>query len=224
METVISLKDIKKSYGDKVKTEVLHGIDLDINKGEFCALIGQSGSGKTTLLNIMGLLDKPTSGTIALFGKQIENTSIDEIAAIRGRTIGFVFQFHHLIGAFNALENVMMPMMASSGGLATKAMKERARYLLDAVGMSDRLTYKPDEISGGQRQRVSIARALAMDPKIILADEPTGNLDTAMSNEVFSLLRKINSEQKTSFLIVTHDTKVASSCDRTVEIVDGKLV
>ena len=224
METVISLKDIKKSYGDKVKTEVLHGIDLDINKGEFCALIGQSGSGKTTLLNIMGLLDKPTSGTIALFGKQIENTSIDEIAAIRGRTIGFVFQFHHLIGAFNALENVMMPMMASSGGLATKAMKERARYLLDAVGMSDRLTYKPDEISGGQRQRVSIARALAMDPKIILADEPTGNLDTVMSNEVFSLLRKINSEQKTSFLIVTHDTKVASSCDRTVEIVDGKLV
>ncbi|HRQ68857.1 MAG TPA: ABC transporter ATP-binding protein [bacterium] len=215
---------MKKSYGDKVKTEVLHGIDLDINKGEFCALIGQSGSGKTTLLNIMGLLDKPTSGTIALFGKQIENTSIDEIAAIRGRTIGFVFQFHHLIGAFNALENVMMPMMASSGGLATKAMKERARYLLDAVGMSDRLTYKPDEISGGQRQRVSIARALAMDPKIILADEPTGNLDTAMSNEVFSLLRKINSEQKTSFLIVTHDTKVASSCDRTVEIVDGKLV
>ncbi len=224
METVISLKDIKKSYGDKVKTEVLHGIDLDINKGEFCALIGQSGSGKTTLLNIMGLLDKPTSGTIALFGKQIENTSIDEIAAIRGRTIGFVFQFHHLIGAFNALENVMMPMMASSGGLATKAMKERARYLLDAVGMSDRLTYKPDEISGGQRQRVSIARALAMDPKIILADEPTGNLDTAMSNEVFSLLRKINLEQKTSFLIVTHDSKVASACDRTVEIVDGKLV
>jgi lipoprotein-releasing system ATP-binding protein len=224
METVISLRNIKKSYGDKVKTEVLHGIDLDINKGEFCALIGQSGSGKTTLLNIMGLLDKPTSGTIALFGKQIENTSIDEIAAIRGRTIGFVFQFHHLIGAFNALENVMMPMMASSGGLATKAMKERARYLLDAVGMSDRLTYKPDEISGGQRQRVSIARALAMDPKIILADEPTGNLDTAMSNEVFSLLRKINLEQKTSFLIVTHDSKVASACDRTVEIVDGKLV
>lgn len=224
METVISLRNIKKSYGDKVKTEVLHGIDLDINKGEFCALIGQSGSGKTTLLNIMGLLDKPTSGTIVLFGKQIENTSIDEIAAIRGRTIGFVFQFHHLIGAFNALENVMMPMMASSGGLATKAMKERARYLLDAVGMSDRLTYKPDEISGGQRQRVSIARALAMDPKIILADEPTGNLDTAMSNEVFSLLRKINLEQKTSFLIVTHDSKVASACDRTVEIVDGKLV
>jgi lipoprotein-releasing system ATP-binding protein len=159
-----------------------------------------------------------------LFGKQIENASIDEIAAIRGRTIGFVFQFHHLIGAFNALENVMMPMMAATGGLATKAMKERARYLLDAVGMSDRLTYKPDEISGGQRQRVSIARALAMDPKIILADEPTGNLDTAMSNEVFSLLRKINLEQKTSFLIVTHDSKVASACDRTVEIVDGKLV
>ncbi len=224
METVISLRNIKKSYGDKVKTEVLHGIDLDISKGEFCALVGQSGSGKTTLLNIMGLLDKPTSGTIALFGKQIENASIDEIAAIRGRTIGFVFQFHHLIGAFNALENVMMPMMAATGGLATKAMKERARYLLDAVGMSDRLTYKPDEISGGQRQRVSIARALSMDPKIILADEPTGNLDTAMSNEVFSLLRKINLEQKTSFLIVTHDTKVASSCDRTVEIVDGKLV
>ncbi|HOB70259.1 MAG TPA: ABC transporter ATP-binding protein, partial [bacterium] len=184
METVISLRNIKKSYGDKVKTEVLHGIDLDISKGEFCALVGQSGSGKTTLLNIMGLLDKPTSGTIALFGKQIENASIDEIAAIRGRTIGFVFQFHHLIGAFNALENVMMPMMAATGGLATKAMKERARYLLDAVGMSDRLTYKPDEISGGQRQRVSIARALAMDPKIILADEQTGNLDTAMSNEV----------------------------------------
>lgn len=224
MESVISLRNIKKSYGEKIKTEVLHGIDLEIKEGEFCALVGQSGSGKTTLLNITGLLDKPTSGTISIFGKHIENASDAEITAIRGRTIGFVFQFHHLIGAFNSLENVMLPMMAATGGLATKAMKEKAKYLLDAVGMSERLTYKPDEISGGQRQRVSIARALSMDPKIILADEPTGNLDTAMSNEVFSLLRKINLEQKTSFLIVTHDSKVAAACDRTVGIVDGRLV
>lgn len=224
MEPVISMRNIKKSYGEKVKTEVLHGIDLDIEEGEFCALVGQSGSGKTTLLNITGLLDKPTSGTISIFGKHIENATDAEITAIRGRTIGFVFQFHHLISAFNSLENVMLPMMAATGGLATKAMKEKAKYLLDAVGMSDRLTYKPDEISGGQRQRVSIARALSMDPKIILADEPTGNLDTAMSNEVFSLLRKINLEQKTSFLIVTHDSSVAAACDRTVGIVDGKLV
>ncbi|HRZ80192.1 MAG TPA: ABC transporter ATP-binding protein [bacterium] len=224
MENVISLKNITKSYGDKVKTEVLHGIDLDISEGDFCALVGQSGSGKTTLLNIMGLLDRPTSGTVSVFGRQLEKSDNDELTAIRGRTIGFVFQFHHLIGAFNSLENVMLPMMAASGGLATKAMREKAKYLLDSVGMSDRLTYKPDEISGGQRQRVSIARALAMDPKVILADEPTGNLDTAMSNEVFSLLRKINLEQKTSFLIVTHDSTVAASCDRTVKIVDGRLI
>ena len=224
MENVISLRNVTKSYGDKVKTEVLHGIDLDISEGDFCALVGQSGSGKTTLLNIMGLLDRPTSGTVSVFGKQLENASIDELTVIRGKTIGFVFQFHHLIGAFNSLENVMLPMMAASGGLTTKAMREKARSLLDSVGMSDRLTYKPDEISGGQRQRVSIARALSMDPKIILADEPTGNLDTAMSNEVFSLLRKINAEQKTSFLIVTHDNTVAASCDRTVKIVDGRLV
>ena len=224
MGNVISLRNVTKSYGDKVKTEVLHGIDLDISEGDFCALVGQSGSGKTTLLNIMGLLDRPTSGTVSVFGKQLENASIDELTVIRGKTIGFVFQFHHLIGAFNSLENVMLPMMAASGGLTTKAMREKAKYLLDSVGMSDRLTYKPDEISGGQRQRVSIARALSMDPKIILADEPTGNLDTAMSNEVFSLLRKINAEQKTSFLIVTHDNTVAASCDRTVKIVDGRLV
>lgn len=224
MENVISLKNVTKSYGDKVKTEVLHGIDLDISEGDFCALVGQSGSGKTTLLNIMGLLDRPTSGTVSVFGRQLEKASIDELAVIRAGTIGFVFQFHHLIGAFNSLENVMLPMMAASGGLPTKTMREKAKYLLDSVGMSDRLTYKPDEISGGQRQRVSIARALAMDPKVILADEPTGNLDTAMSNEVFSLLRKINAEQKTSFLIVTHDNSVAASCDRTVKIVDGRLI
>lgn len=224
MENIISLRNITKSYGDKVKTEVLHGIDLDISEGDFCALVGQSGSGKTTLLNIMGLLDRPTSGTVSVFGRQLEKADNDELTAIRGRTIGFVFQFHHLIGAFNSLENVMLPMMAASGGRATKAMREKAKYLLDSVGMSDRLTYKPDEISGGQRQRVSIARALAMDPKVILADEPTGNLDTAMSNEVFSLLRKINAEKKTSFLIVTHDNTVAASCDRTVKIVDGRLI
>ncbi len=224
MNSLISLKNITKSYGEKIKTEVLHGVNLEIKEGEFCALVGQSGSGKTTLLNIMGLLDKPTTGEVMVSGRPLLNAKDAEITAIRGRTVGFVFQFHHLIGAFSALENVMLPMMAARGGLATPKMKDKAKYLLDAVGMSDRLGFKPDELSGGQRQRVAIARALSMEPKIILADEPTGNLDSLISKEILALLRKINLENKTSFLIVTHDKKIAESCDRILTITDGVVV
>jgi len=158
MENVISLKNITKSYGDKVKTEVLHGIDLDISEGDFCALVGQSGSGKTTLLNIMGLLDRPTSGTVSVFGRQLEKSDNDELTAIRGRTIGFVFQFHHLIGAFNSLENVMLPM--AYAGTASSQRQGKAERALDALGLKNKSHHKPKQLSGGEQQRVAIARAL----------------------------------------------------------------
>ncbi len=221
---IIQLAGVRKQYGsDGVITDVLHGIDLTLQQGEFTALIGPSGSGKSTLLNIIGLLEQPSGGLIQVQGRETGALSDEELTVVRGRSIGFVFQFHHLIPAFTALENVMMPLMLEEGR-PTQAQRERATALLTRVGLADRLDFKPAKLSGGQQQRVAIARALAVNPPLILADEPTGNLDTAAADEIFKLLYEVNQESGTTFLIVTHDPRLAKRCRRVVELVDGRIM
>ena len=223
-QAIIRLNGVRKQYGsDGITTEVLHGIDLMLLPGEFTALIGPSGSGKSTLLNIIGLLEHPTNGMIQVQGRETGALSDVELTLLRGRSIGFVFQFHHLIPSFTALENVMMPLMLEEGR-PTEASRERAAALLSRVGLADRLHFKPGKLSGGQQQRVAIARALATDPPLILADEPTGNLDTAAADEIFKLMLEVNRESGTTFLIVTHDPRLAQRCSRVVELVDGRIV
>ncbi len=219
---VVLLEKVTKDFGETVVTHVLKGIDFRLEHREFTALIGPSGSGKSTLLNLIGLLDRPTGGRIDLDGTDTRWLDEADLTRLRGRSIGFVFQFHHLLPAFTALENVMLPGIARDGH-ASDPLRQRALELLDRVGISDRLKYKPSELSGGQQQRVAIARALSLHPRLILADEPTGNLDTASSDQVFELLREINREEQTAFLVVTHDTRMAARCDRTVELVDGRI-
>ena len=221
----LCLAGVRKSYGTgtPIETEVLHGIDLTLVRGEFAALIGPSGSGKTTLLNVIGLLDKPSSGQLFIAGQ--DAVALDEMAAtaLRGRAIGFIFQYHYLLPAFTALENVMMPMLAARGR-TDDAMRETARKLLDRVGLTPWCDHKASAISGGQQQRVAIARALAMSPALVLADEPSGNLDTENADAVFDLMRDVNVTSGTTFLIVTHDPRLAQRCDRIVELVDGCIV
>jgi lipoprotein-releasing system ATP-binding protein len=221
---VLRLEGVTKSFniGTPVESEVLHGIDVTMAAGEFCALIGRSGSGKSTLLNLIGLLDRPTSGQIFIEGDNA--TQMNDVATtrLRGRSLGFVFQFHHLISAFTALENVMMPMLAQRG-FPDREMRESATALLDSVGLADRRDYPANQLSGGQQQRVAIARALISDPALVLADEPTGNLDTKATEEVFELMRTVNRERGTTFLIVTHSLDLAARCDRILEVEDGYL-
>lgn len=224
LNNILQLTNVRKVYGsDGITTEVLYGIDLVLEQGEFTALIGPSGSGKSTLLNIIGLLEQPTSGIIRVQGQETGTLPDEELTTLRGRSIGFVFQFHHLIPAFTALENVMMPLMLETGR-PTPAHRKRATALLTRVGLADRLDFKPAKLSGGQQQRVAIARALAANPPLILADEPTGNLDTASADEIFKLLYEVNQESGTTFLIVTHDPRLAHRCRRVVELVDGRIV
>ncbi len=224
MADVLVLREIRKSYnvGTPVETEILHGIDFTMAAGEFVAIMGPSGSGKSTLLNIIGLLDRPTSGRLAVDG--VDATDLDDLdlTALRGHTIGFVFQYHHLISAFTAVENVMMPMLVDRGW-PNAAMERRADELLALVGLARWRDHRPGNMSGGQQQRVAIARALAMSPSLVLADEPTGNLDTASAESVFALMRAINREQGTSFLVVSHNLSLARRCDRIVGVVDGKI-
>jgi lipoprotein-releasing system ATP-binding protein len=222
---IVVLQDIRKSYnvGTPVQTEVLHGIDLTIAGGEFAALIGPSGSGKSTLLNVIGLLEPPTSGSYRLNGQPVENGSDDALTAARLATLGFVFQFHHLIPSFDALENVAMPALVRDGRLSG-ATRQHAAELLDAVGLADARSKKPGQLSGGMQQRVAIARALMLSPALVLADEPTGNLDTQSAQAIFELLRRFNTESGTAFLIVTHDPRIAARCDRVIELVDGRLL
>ena len=221
---IIQLADVRKQYGnDGITTEVLHGIDLTLQQGEFTALIGPSGSGKSTLLNIIGLLEQPTSGSLMMQGRETGTLPEEALTRVRGLSIGFVFQFHHLIPAFTALENVMLPLMLADGR-RTPAQRERAAWLLERVGLADRMDFKPAKLSGGQQQRVAIARALAVDPPLILADEPTGNLDTASADQIFKLLYEVNQESGTTFLIVTHDPRLAKRCLRVIELVDGQVV
>ena len=221
---VVQLCAVKKAFnvGKPFETEVLHGLDLDLRQGEFCAVMGPSGSGKSTLLNIVGLLDRPTSGTLAICGE--ETTTLDDraLTRLRGHNIGFVFQYHHLITAFTALENVMMPMLGAAG-FPNPAMRKRAADLIDSVGLSAWRDNLAGNLSGGQQQRVAVARALAMNPALLLADEPTGNLDTKSADEVFALLRRFNTEQGTSVLFVTHNAELARRCDKTIQVIDGRL-
>ena len=221
----LRLSGVRKSYGagTPLETEVLHGIDLALRHGEFAALIGPSGSGKTTLLNVIGLLDQPTRGKIFIAGQDASTLGETELTQLRGRAIGFIFQYHYLLPAFTARENVMMPMLAARGH-ADDAMRETAAALLDRVGLTPWRDQKASDISGGQQQRVAIARALAMNPALVLADEPSGNLDTQNADAVFDLMRDVNVKSGTTFLIVTHDPRLAQRCDRIVELVDGRIV
>jgi lipoprotein-releasing system ATP-binding protein len=219
----VLLEKVTKDFGEVVVTHVLKGIDFRLDRREFTALIGPSGSGKSTLLNLIGMLDRPTGGRIDFDGTDTRGLDEAGLTRLRGRSIGFVFQFHHLLPAFTALENVMLPGIARDGR-AGALLRQRATELLDRVGLSDRLKYKPSELSGGQQQRVAIARALSLSPLLILADEPTGNLDTQASDQVFELLREINRQEQTAFLVVTHDPRMAARCDRIVELVDGRIV
>jgi len=222
VEPVLRLQGVTRDYGSSVVTRVLKGIDLEIHPGEFTALTGPSGSGKSTLLNLMGLLDRPTSGQVIVDGQDTGQFGDKQLATFRGRTVGFVFQFHHLIPAFTARENVYMPLLLDRGRV-DREMLTRADELLASVGLSDRGGNRATDLSGGQQQRVALARALALQPKLVLADEPTGNLDTESADQVFDLLRQINQRERTAFIVVTHDPRLADRCDRIIRIVDGSI-
>jgi lipoprotein-releasing system ATP-binding protein len=224
MSELLRLTQIRKSYGigTPIETEVLHGIDLVMQQQEFAALIGPSGSGKSTLLNIIGLLEPATHGALAMQGKAINYTDEKTLTQQRAANLGFIFQFHHLLPAFSAIENVMMPRLINGMSMTGSARKE-AEALLDAVGLGKAMNKKPSELSGGMQQRVAIARALSLKPALVLADEPSGNLDTHTADEIFKLLRRFNIEFNTAFLIVTHDPRLAARCDRVVELVDGNI-
>ncbi|MDE2604843.1 MAG: ABC transporter ATP-binding protein [Burkholderiales bacterium] len=222
---VVRLSGIRKSFnvGEPNETEVLHGVDLTLERGRFVAVMGPSGSGKSTLLNIVGLLDRPTAGSLEIQGR--ETTRLDEAALtrLRGHTIGFVFQYHHLINAFSALENVMMPILGAQGFASGEATR-RAADLIARVGLAPWAAQPAGRLSGGQQQRVAVARALAMNPALLLADEPTGNLDTHSADVVFGLLRDVSREQGTSVLFVTHNPALAQRCDSILQVVDGRIV
>jgi len=221
-EPLLVVSNVVKEYGERVRTRALAGVDLTVERGEFVALIGPSGSGKSTLLNVIGLLDRPTSGSVVLAGT--DTTGLDDLAVttLRAHTLGFVFQFHHLLPAFTAVENVMLPAWGDEG-FATREMRTSAQELLTAVGLADRMRYRTTDLSGGEQQRVAIARALSRQPPLILADEPTGNLDTESATEVFALMRRFHHDRGTTFVVVTHDTRIADRCDRVVELVDGQI-
>ncbi|MEO8309593.1 MAG: ABC transporter ATP-binding protein [Caldimonas sp.] len=222
---VVRLRGITKSFnvGLPNETEVLHGIDLDLNRGQFQAVMGPSGSGKSTLLNIVGLLDRPTHGTLGIEGT--ETTTLDDraLTQLRGHSIGFVFQYHHLLSAFSAVENVMMPLLGAAE-FPNAAMERRAADLLASVGLAKWRDVPSGHLSGGQQQRVAVARALAMNPALLLADEPTGNLDSLSAAAVFELLRSVNREHGTAILFVTHNEALAARCDSILRVVDGRMV
>lgn len=221
---LVQISALRKVYnaGEPNEIEVLHGLDLSLRQGEFAALIGPSGSGKSTLLNVLGLLERGSSGKYTLAGEDVGRLDDEGLTRLRRDTLGFVFQFHHLLPAFTAEENVSMPARARDG-VVSRAQRERARELLAAVGLSHAMDRKPSQLSGGMQQRVAIARALMLEPALVLADEPTGNLDTASSSEVFALMRDIHQRVGTTFLVVTHDPRLAGRCDRVIELVDGRI-
>lgn len=223
-DVVVQLCGVRKAFnvGTPIETEVLHGIDLTLHQGEFCAVMGPSGSGKSTLLNIVGLLDRPTHGTLQVCSE--ETTELDDraLTRLRGHNIGFVFQYHYLITAFTALENVMIPMLGAAG-FPNEAMRTRAAELIDNVGLTAWQNNLAGNMSGGQQQRVAVARALAMNPALLLADEPTGNLDSKSADAVFELLRRFNREHGTTVLFVTHNAALAERCDKTIQVIDGRI-
>ncbi|HPG43960.1 MAG TPA: ABC transporter ATP-binding protein, partial [Acholeplasmataceae bacterium] len=224
MPNIVELKKINKIYGEKTQnpTQVLFDLSLNFEESSFNSIIGQSGSGKSTLLNILGTLDKATSGDVFINGKNTQEMSSNELSKLRNESIGFIFQFHYLLPEFTALENVLMPYRISKKPI-TEEVLNRANELLDIVGLSKRKNNLATNLSGGQQQRVAIARSLINNPKIILADEPTGNLDSDTTEQIYDLLREINQRFKTTFIIITHDRHIAEKADRIVEILDGKI-
>lgn len=220
---LIRMRGIYKRFnvGLENELEILHGIDLDVNEGEFVSIVGASGSGKSTLMNLIGALDRPTEGSYWLDGTVIEDADDRELSAIRNRKIGFVFQNFNLIGRTNALRNVELPMLYA--GVPQKKRTERAQMLLDMVGMTDRMTHQPNELSGGQKQRVAIARAMANDPAIILADEPTGALDSRTGRMVMDLFHQLNREQGKTIVLITHNRELAMETQRVLTMCDGVL-
>jgi ABC-type lipoprotein export system ATPase subunit len=217
---VIETRGLAKTYPGKIPVPVLHGVDLAIRAGEFVAVIGQSGSGKTTLLNLLGALDTPTGGAVVVDGVDLGTLAEDALADFRSRTVGFVFQFHYLLDEFTCLENALMPVLIRHGR-ATEAQRARVTGLLRRVGLGGELGKRPDEMSGGQNQRCAIVRALANEPRVVLADEPTGNLDGRTGAEVFALLREMNRESGVAFVMITHDDRLAHVADRILLIEDG---
>ncbi len=218
---IIQIKNLTKIFGDGVEIKALDGVNLDIERGEFLSIIGPSGSGKSTLLNLIGILDTPTSGTVLLNGVDVTKMSDKERSRTRNRELGFIFQYHHLLPDFNALENVMMPLLIS--GVKSSKAREVARKVLDEVGLGDRMEHRPNQLSGGQNQRVAIARALANKPSIVIGDEPTGNLDSKASGNIYELLRQLNREHNQTFILVTHDERMAAKTDRIIRLVDGRV-
>ena len=221
---IVSLEKVSKIYnrGEPSEVAVLHDIDLEIKVGEFVAITGPSGSGKSTLLNIIGLLDRPTSGKLAIDGQDTSVLNDAELTHLRAHKIGFVFQYSLLISAFTALENVMMPMFVDQGFPTVEAEK-RAMALIERVGLKNVAHHQANNMSGGQQQRVAIARGLAMNPNLVLADEPTGNLDTENAKSVFRLMREVNRTSGTSVLLITHSDVLANQCDRIIQVIDGRI-
>lgn len=224
MSALVEARGIRKSFqnGDEMM-EVLKGIDLTLDAGELVALMGPSGSGKSTLLSIMGLLLRPSAGTLTIAGERVDALTDSGRAAFRNHRLGFVFQFHHLMPDFTASENVAFPSAGAAGRLDA-GMLARAHELLERVGLADRADFRANHLSGGQKQRVAIARALMNKPSLILADEPTGNLDRTSAGQVLDLMRQINREEASTFLICTHDEDVAARCSRCITLVDGRVV
>ncbi len=220
--SVLEARQVQKSFQQgPVTLEVLRGIDIAINSAERLAIVGASGSGKTTLLQILGGLDRPTSGQVLVDGRDIHSLSERERGELRNQALGFVYQFHHLLPEFSALENVAMPLLVRR--TPTSEAKDRAREILARVGLGQRLDHRPHQLSGGERQRAAVARALVTQPKLVLADEPTGNLDGKNAEQVFELMLELNRERHTSLVIVTHDLRIAARMDRALEIEGGKL-
>lgn len=222
MSQILELKNIQKIYGKEIQTQVLFDINLTFEEGSFNSIIGQSGSGKSTLLNIMGTLDKPTTGEVIIGGTRTDQMKSRELANLRNDSIGFVFQFHHLLPEFSALENVLLPYEIKHGKV-TKEIVEKAEEYMRLVGLEGVKNNLSTKMSGGQQQRTAIARALINEPKIILADEPTGNLDSDSTETIYELMRDINEKFKTTFIIITHDRKIAEKADRIIELKDGRI-
>lgn len=224
MSALVEVRDLVKTYGEgEAETRVLKGLDLELAEGDLAALLGPSGSGKSTLLTILGTLMQPTSGQHLMLGEDLTRARDAALTEFRNRHIGFVFQFHHLLPDFTALENVIFP-TAISNGRETAAARRRGEELLERVGLAERIDFRATQLSGGQKQRVAIARALMNQPELVLADEPTGNLDRESASQVMELIAEINTEEKTTFLISTHDEKIAAACRRQIKVVDGRTV
>ncbi len=222
MSNLLEVSDLYKSFGTKAaKVEVLKGINLRVAAGETIALVGASGAGKSTLLHVIGTLDRPSSGRVLFGNEDVLQMGDKELARFRNRSIGFVFQFHHLLPEFSALENTMMPLLIS--GMKKDEAEKGAVGLLTEVGLAHRLTHKPGELSGGEQQRVAIARALVMSPRLLLADEPTGNLDMKSSDEIHDILAEINREKGITLIIVTHNERLAARMGKTIRMVDGRI-